>query len=104
MAGLLGTLVYSVGLLQRFDLLYGQCRIVPDALKNLIPKELSPEDLEDPFVGDASEIPRWDNRGSSGLNNFDANKHPDKTNYEFLLDLYGATELRQERHLKKRQR
>ena len=37
-------------------------------------------------------------------NNFDANKHPDETNYEFLLDLYGATELKQQRHLKKQRR
>ena len=27
-------------------------------------------------------------------NNFDDNKHPDETNYEYLLDLYGAIGLR----------
>lgn len=35
-------------------------------------------------------------------NNYDANKHPDDTNYEYLVDLYGATRGRQrQRFLRK---
>jgi hypothetical protein len=61
-------------------------------------------------LGHGFGLPHWDedfyNKDLGNCmdytNNFDANKHPDETNYEFLLDLYGATELRRQRHLKKR--